>query len=547
MPLELLNDAQSGVGYVGALERKGNVVWAVGGSWGSPLVMTSDGGRTYRRRKPPPANGLRDVLPLGDRRALVVGESGALFETRDGDTWTRLETGTTVCLFAIERAEGSIWISGEDGFLLASADGSAWRRPALGEKLKALGRIQRLIHAHGTLWLLGYAGRLAFLKNDRVELASVESSKPLTAIAFSPRGVGVVVGDGATVFRTTNRGKTWERVEVDVDVDLEDVAFHDGRFVAAGAEGTLLVSEDGAAFHRVETGRSEHLWCVASDGLGVLIGGDSGLVLRADDAALAAAEPVDDEDEDDESDVAPTSADTRGVDTALYFGDVILARIRGRVQRVADGASEPLEGVVAFGRSHDRKNVALAFADRIEIRGGLLRAAHATMPTPKTTFAEIHSIEVFPSGDRALVATSHGVFVVSERGVEPIHGGARAVPGAYAALSPDGRTIACGDRESAHLLFVADGPGFTLAAEVEPASPSRDVRFEDARVRLGALALDLAVLAPKPKKALKLSAHDAGVTSVDVTVEPLDTSDDGARTLTIVDGALAERSNPPLA
>ncbi len=538
---EVLNDAQSGVGYVGALERKGNVVWAVGGSWGSPLVMTSDGGRTYRRRKPPPANGLRDVLPLGDKHALVVGESGALFETKDGDAWTKLETGTTVCLFAIDRAHGSIWISGDDAFVLASADGTAWRKPALGEHVKALGRIQRLIHAHGTLWLLGYAGRLAFLKDDRVELASVESNKPLTAIAFSPRGVGVLVGDGATVFRTTNRGKTWERVDVDVDVDLEDVAFHDGRFVAVGAEGTLLVSEDGAAFHRVETGRTEHLWCVTSDGLGVLVGGDGGLVLRADDAALASAKPIATEHED-AREAQPTPADTHGVDSALYFGDVILARINGRVQRITGGATEPVDDVVAFGRSRDRKNVALAFADRIEIRGGLQRAAHATMAIPKATFAEIHSIEVFPSGDRALVATSHGVFVVSERGVEPIHGGAREVPGAYAALSPDGRTIACGDRDSAHLLFIADGPSFALAAEVEPASSARSVRFDEASVRLGSLVLDLDVLKPKRKKTLKLSARDACITSADVpTVEPLDTSDDGKRTLTIADGALVER------
>src|SRR3954466_14055154 len=115
MPIAVLNDAQSGVGYVGALKKKGNVVWAVGGAWGSPVVMTSDGGRTVRRRKPPEVNGLRDVLPIGEKHALVVGESGALFETKDAETWTPIATGTSACLFSIERAQGSIWISGADG------------------------------------------------------------------------------------------------------------------------------------------------------------------------------------------------------------------------------------------------------------------------------------------------------------------------------------------------------------------------------------------------------------------------------------------------
>src|SRR5437763_13520443 len=205
MAIEVLNDAQSGVGYVGALEKKGNVVWAIGGAWGSPLVMTADGGRKFRRRKPPEANGLRDVLPIGDKHALVVGENGGLFETKDAETWTQLPTGTAGCLFAIERAQGSIWISGDDGFVLTSADGTAWRQPRLGKHTKELGRIQKLTHALGALWLLGYGGRLGVLKKDEVELVKdIESDTALTAIAFSPRGVGLVVGDGGVAYRTEN-------------------------------------------------------------------------------------------------------------------------------------------------------------------------------------------------------------------------------------------------------------------------------------------------------------------------------------------------------
>ncbi len=283
MSLEVLNDAQSGVGYVGAIKRKGNVVWAVGGSWGSPIVMTSEGGRKFRRRKSPEASGLRDVLPLAESRALVVGEGGALFEGNlVTETWDRIATSTTACLFAIERAHGMIWIAGDDAFMLSSADGTAWRKPRA-PAMKTMGRVQRLAFAHGALWLLSYTGKLAVMKDAAKEpkILAIESEKPLTGIAFSPRGIGVLVGDGGTIFRSTNRGTAWSEIETAIEEDIEDLVWHDGRFIAVGEDGLVIVSEDGETFARVDSGREEHLWAVASDGASVLIGGDGGLMLGA--------------------------------------------------------------------------------------------------------------------------------------------------------------------------------------------------------------------------------------------------------------------------
>ena len=626
--IEVLCDAQSGVGYVGALRRKGNVVWAVGGAWGSPLVMTSDGGRKFRKRKSPEANGLRDVLPLGDTRALVVGEAGALFETKDCETWSQIPTSTTACLFAIERAHGSIWLAGEAGFVLCSADGTAWRKPRLGAVPKALGRIQRLTHALGALWLLGYDGKLGVLKGADAEpkLAPIECERPLTGIAFSPRGVGVLVGDAGTVFRSPNRGATWTAIESGVEDDIEDLAWHDGRFVAVGAEGLLLVSDDGEKFSKVDTDRDEHLWSVMSDGSGVVIGGDGGLVLRATTADLAAAKPIaavvaNVGEEDDETAEAPEAvrlaetplsdaelaiASARWIDEgkkyyealnafvaqfytadapalseepeetrkdmatlvqraavqlnrekrtddlrrmfppsyeafdyehigrtikpALYADDgSILARVGGVVHRIAGDVIEPLPGVVAFGRSRDREHFAFATEEHVEIRAGLRKPKQITLALPKKFPARaIETIDVFPDGERVLVATDTHVAVISQRGVERIHpdGEGEASSYVHAALAPDGRTIAAGDQDSAHRIFIAEGGRFILAAEVEPASsyPCFAMFHDDgAHVALSSchfsqsatLLVELAILAKKKKKALKLAAGGERVTVLD--------------------------------
>ena len=82
MTIEVLNEPHDDVGYVSALRRKGNVVWAVGGHWGKPLVMTSAGGAIFRRRKPPPTSGLpRRAFLLTEDHAIAVG--GARRSVRD--------------------------------------------------------------------------------------------------------------------------------------------------------------------------------------------------------------------------------------------------------------------------------------------------------------------------------------------------------------------------------------------------------------------------------------------------------------------------------
>ncbi len=516
--IEVVHEAKDGVGYVGALKRRGNTIWAVGGAWGSPLVMTSEGGATFRRRKPPDASGLRDVLLLGDKHALVVGEQGCLFETRDGESWRSIETGTKGCLFGLERAYGSMWLAGDGALVMSSADGVTWRKPPLGPHLQELRRIQRINHAGGALWFLGFTGKLGVLRKDQIELAPTESTRPLTTVAFSPR-VGIVVGDGGTVFRTINKGRTFERVDVGTEEDLEDATWQSGRFVVVGAAGTVLVSEDGESFRAVETNRDDHLWSVLAEPGGVLVGGEGGLVLRIGKDSLAKAA----------STIAPmmtapgvaalaeTDAITaERVGPALYADDgSILVRAAMTAHRIREDRIEALPSVTAFGRSRDRKQMALAYADRIDVRQGLDGVTHTVIAIP-TTIGTIKTLEVFPNGERLLVVSESGVWLVSSRGIENIH---PAEHGVHAALSPDGRFIACGDRDSLHRIFVMEAGRFVLGAEVEPASPHPShALFHDDGSHLclsacdgassSSLGLELDVLGAKKKKALRIAAGD---------------------------------------
>jgi len=73
------------------------------------------------------------------------------------------------------------------------------------------------------------------------------SNRTLTAVAFADGGIGVAVGHGATLFRTTDGGKTWAPIELEEaggDSLMGVTHLGGGRFIAYGVFGLYLVSDD---------------------------------------------------------------------------------------------------------------------------------------------------------------------------------------------------------------------------------------------------------------------------------------------------------------
>ena len=70
---------------------------------------------------------------------------------------------------------------------------------------------------------------------------------------------GWAVGSGGNVYRTVNGGRTWQRQDSTVDVDLFDVRFVDGaEGWAVGAEGTIIHTKDGGDHWTTERSGTEH-------------------------------------------------------------------------------------------------------------------------------------------------------------------------------------------------------------------------------------------------------------------------------------------------
>jgi photosystem II stability/assembly factor-like uncharacterized protein len=151
----------------------------------------------------------------------------------------------------------------------------------------------------------------------------------LTGVRFTGAGVGVAVGEGGTLIRTTNGGAGWDPVSSPTSASLAGVAFaSDSAGVAVGASGTLLRTGDaGASWSPVDAGTSAGLSAVefapGGSGLGVAVG-DGGTVVRTTDSGSWSLRST------------PTSATLRGV-TFFDAEDGWAVGDGGTVLRTTDG------------------------------------------------------------------------------------------------------------------------------------------------------------------------------------------------------------------
>ena len=188
---------------------------------------------------------------------------------------------------------------------------------------------------------------------------------------------------------------------------------------------------------------------------------------------------------------------TRAVSQAAFLPDGRIACTVGmpheprRVYLLDGNAATVVDGAILFGRSHDKRFHALALADRVEVRQGWDGEIVATLRYPDSygdAFAQaypdirdglreldgttwgIHQLVVFPDGKRVAMASEAGMFILAEAGAHLLLPDAEAysdyvdedseedgfvmsISYPHIDVSADGRYIATGEQDTAHLIF----------------------------------------------------------------------------------------------
>ncbi|MHB8542508.1 MAG: WD40/YVTN/BNR-like repeat-containing protein [Leptospirales bacterium] len=172
------------------------------------ILLTSDSGDTWTPVLSPVHDRfLQDINFPDPRHGYIVGEKGTLLKTSDGGkTWTALPSPTTENLYAVYfRDPLHGWVAGWGKTFLETRDGGRTFSPVS----LSIPRVTRQDPSFNALWVRG----------EEVVLA----------------------GDHGLLYRSSNGGKSFEKVAIPVERDLYGVcAEGNGALVVAGEQGTLF-------------------------------------------------------------------------------------------------------------------------------------------------------------------------------------------------------------------------------------------------------------------------------------------------------------------
>lgn len=177
----------------------------------SPLLTAPASELDWQWRNPLPGNSDLNAVVFAQERFVAVGDTGTILVSRDGETWERPESPTSVPLYGIAYRYGSfVAVGGE--------------------------------------WAKGYS--VSLVSTDGLfswRLSKVGDGNQLRGVAYG-NGLFVAVGNSWTgdlgVVYTSVDGITWTLRKTGVPT-LRDVMFDGDRFIAVGENGTFLCSANG--------------------------------------------------------------------------------------------------------------------------------------------------------------------------------------------------------------------------------------------------------------------------------------------------------------
>lgn len=220
---------------------------------------------------------------------MAVGDDG-LTIAANGSYWTVSSLSGALAgtdLTAVtEAATGVYYATGKGGKILKNSAGS-WTEEVSGTAHDlcelafngstlglAVGKSGSIVRYNGTSW------------TNVSQIASLE----LNASCRVPgTNTGYVVGNGGTIMKTTDGGKTWTSQNSGTTLNLNGIYFLDALTGAAVGNGgkVLRTTDGGSTWTAVTSGASAHLHDVHLSGNKGVIAGEGGTILRTTDAGAS--------------------------------------------------------------------------------------------------------------------------------------------------------------------------------------------------------------------------------------------------------------------
>lgn len=228
------------------------------------------------------------------KRTVAVGDQGVILLADDGVGFRQakavpVRTLLTTVQFVDDR---NGYAAGHDGVVLATRDGGeTWKllraTPGVEQPILSM-HFDSLEHGIA-VGLYGWAIETHDAGRTWTDLkvaSGEEADRHLLHMFATARGSLFIIGEGGTIFRSVNRGKSWEGTNTGGKGSLwYGVALSDGTLLACGMRGHLYrSSDDGKTWQAVDSHTTQSLTGIAElgDG-GVAVVGMGGTVLASND------------------------------------------------------------------------------------------------------------------------------------------------------------------------------------------------------------------------------------------------------------------------
>lgn len=243
----------------------------------------------------PPVIETRDrflgVTAVGDV-LWAVGKDGKIIRSEDGGkTWARQTTGVHNNFQSIAAwdANRAVVVANGGKGLITVDGGKAWEPVTLPVSDMGSGKVLRVrIDPQGRAWAVSEINvilRSTDFGKTWERVTSVDDDVAWNDIAFNGAGTACVVGEFGRLACSADDGVTWEARDTNVAPSLMSVVFRDAQNgLAVGLSGTVLATGDGGLSWRQATveGLDRHLFDVIwTDARWVAVG-DKGVLLTGD-------------------------------------------------------------------------------------------------------------------------------------------------------------------------------------------------------------------------------------------------------------------------
>lgn len=227
-----------------------------------------------------------DAADSEGRIVWAVGSGGRIIRSEDaGATWEIQSTPTQNNLQDIAVwSESAAVVVGDLGTVLVTDDaGASWMQVEI--PVREFGeQLLQVYVEKGTerAWIAGTFGSV-FRSRDRGiswEMTHPEIDVAWNDVTVGPDGTVWLVGEFGNLRRSDDGGDSWQDVSAGTDISLMSIAFADASHGAVvGLSGTILQSSDGgASWNSVATDSQSHLFNVEWTGSDFIAVGDAGLV-----------------------------------------------------------------------------------------------------------------------------------------------------------------------------------------------------------------------------------------------------------------------------